>query len=173
MKSAREMKSNVPRISVVMSVYNGEKYLRESIESILNQTFSDFEFIVANDGSTDNTPQILEEYKNRDSRIKIIQQENIGLTKSLNKAINLANGEYIARQDVDDLSLPERLERQMKLFREKSNIDLIASWYYIIDGEGKVNLERKLPDSKRVKKLLPFENLICHTSVMFKKSKFF
>ncbi|HEC93681.1 MAG TPA: glycosyltransferase [Candidatus Atribacteria bacterium] len=162
----------MPKISVIMSVYNGEKYLKEAIGSILNQTFKDFEFIIINDGSTDDSSCILEEYAKKDSRIKVIHQENIGLTKSLNKAIRLAKGEFIARQDVDDISLPERLEKQLEVFLGKPYIDLIASWYYIINEKGKIIVERKIPDVKTVKKLLPLDNLICHTSVMFRKSKF-
>ena len=84
-----------PKISVVMSVYNGEQYLRESVDSILNQTFNDFEFIIINDGSTDKTQEILEEYSAKDNRIVLIHQENVGLTKSLNKGISIAKGKYI------------------------------------------------------------------------------
>jgi len=160
-------------VSVVMSVYNGEKHLKESIESVLGQTFSNFEFIIVDDGSNDNSPQILERYRKKDSRIRIIHQENIGLTKSLNKAINLVQGEYIARQDVDDISLAERLEKQLNIFFKKPQTDLVASWYYIIEDKGEIIIERKLPNLKTVKRLLPFENLICHASVTFKKSTFF
>ena len=100
-----------------MPVYNGERYLRESIESILGQTFTDFEFILINDASTDSSAQIIQSYE--DSRIRITNNStNIGLTRSLNMALGLAEGEYIARQDDDDISLPERFEKQMKYFKE-------------------------------------------------------
>ena len=98
------------KVSVIMSVHNGEDYLELSIESILNQTHTNIEFIIIDDGSTDGSPQIIEKYKSVDKRIKYIQQENIGLTKTLNKALMYCTGEYIARQDADDRSMPDRLE---------------------------------------------------------------
>ena len=114
------MNKNIPLISVVMSIYNGEKYIRKSINSIINQTLSDFEILIVNDGSTDKTLSLLKEYKKIDQRIKIInQQTNLGLTKSLNNAINLAKGKYIARHDVDEFSRKERFEKLMKLFSDK------------------------------------------------------
>ena len=100
-----------------MSVYNGEPYLKQSIESILCQTFEDFEFIIINDGSTDNSWEIIKVYAERDSRIVPVTQKNIGLTKSLNKGLHRANGEYIARQDADDISFKDRLEKQIKYFK--------------------------------------------------------
>src|SRR5262245_60671731 len=95
-----------------MAVHNGEKYLRQAINSMLGQTFTDFEFIIVNDCSTDNTAQVINSY--HDPRIRIITNEqNLGLTRSLNLALDAASGEYIARLDCDDVSLPERLERQV------------------------------------------------------------
>ena len=103
-----------PKVSVVMSAYNGERYLREAVESILNQTFNDFEFIIIDDGSTNSTGQILSSYAAQDPRIVLIRnRENIGLTKSLNKGLALARGEYIARMDADDVSLPNRFSEQV------------------------------------------------------------
>ena len=89
---------NNPKVSVLISVYNGEYYLKEAVDSILNQTFRDFEFIIIDDGSTDNTNHIIKSYS--DFRIRLIENEkNIGLTKSLNRGIDLCRGEYIARMD--------------------------------------------------------------------------
>ena len=103
-----------PKISVIMSVYDGERHLGESVESVLNQTFTDFEFIIFEDGSTDSTWDILTDYSKGDQRIVLVQnRENIGLTKSLNRGLKLAKGRYIARQDADDVSLPERLATQI------------------------------------------------------------
>ena len=93
-----------PIVSVILSVYNAEDVVRNAIKSILKQTFKQFEFIIINDGSTDTTKSILEDFASIDPRIKIINQENIGLTKSLNKGVKLAKGEFIARQDADDIS---------------------------------------------------------------------
>ena len=108
-----------PQISVIMGVYNGAKYLKASIDSILNQSFTDFEYIIINDGSTDNTSDILESYNDR--RLKIIEQKNIGLTKSLNKAIKLSKGVFIARQDADDISKKHRFKEQIKYFIDNPN----------------------------------------------------
>ena len=101
-----------PKVSVVMSVHNGSHYLHEAVESILNQTFTDFEFITIDDFSTDSSWEILTKYADQDQRIKLFKnEENLGLTKSLNKGLKLAQGDYIARQDADDVSLPERFEK--------------------------------------------------------------
>ena len=117
---------NKPKISVVMGVYNGEKYLRGTIDSILGQTFRDFEFIIVNDGSTDTTGSILQEYANKDPRIMVIEQENQGLTKALIAGCQLAKGEYIARQDCGDISKPERLARQLEHINSDKEIVLFS-----------------------------------------------
>jgi glycosyltransferase involved in cell wall biosynthesis len=131
------MKQPIPKVSVLMSVYNGSQYLRESIESILNQTFTDFEFIIINDCSTDNTWEILNEYAIQDQRLVLISNpENLGLTKSLNKGLQVAKGEYIARQDADDISLPQRLETQASLLNKHSDIALVSCNIEIINSEG-------------------------------------
>lgn len=122
--------STYPEISVLMSVYNGEKYLREAVDSILNQTFKDFEFIIINDGSIDNTKKKLELYK--DKRIRLIHQGNIGLTKSLNKGIKLAKGKYIARMDADDICDKNRLSEQFSFMESNSEIAVCGTWVSII-----------------------------------------
>jgi len=162
----------MPKISVVMSVYNGERYLKEAVESILSQSFQDFEFIIVNDGSTDGSKSILQFFARKDPRIRIIDQQNIGLTKSLNKAISFSRGEFIARQDVDDISFPERLAKQYESLSKEKDADLACSWYYIIDESGETILERKLPDSSLINKIIKRENVIAHSSVMFRKSSF-
>ncbi len=114
-----------PDISVIMSVYNGEAYLAEAIESIINQTYKNWELIVINDCSNDSTYDILSDFAKRDERIKVHSNEvNLKLPASLNKAISLSSGKYIARMDADDISLPERLEKQYKFMEENSNISL-------------------------------------------------
>jgi glycosyltransferase involved in cell wall biosynthesis len=123
------------KISVVMSVCNGERHLKESVESILSQTFADFEFIIINDGSTDGTREILESYT--DPRIVVVHQENMGLTRSLNRAMAMARGKYIARQDADDISMPERLETQFEYMERNPNIGLVGSYYLVVDEQGK------------------------------------
>ena len=163
MKSEKPKK---PKISVIMSVYNGEKYLREAIESILAQTFTDFEFIIVNDGSTDNSLEIMQSYD--DKRIKIINNEkNIGLTMSLNKALKEARGEYIARQDADDVSLPNRFEEQMKYFVVHPETAVLGTSKYVINKDGKIL--RKVIASSNPSKIPFYANVFTHGSVMFKK----
>jgi len=128
------MDRNNPLISVIMPVYNGEPYLRDAIESILNQTYIHIEFIIINDGSTDNSWDIINEYAQNDDRIVALTQKNVGLTKSLNKCINIANGDYIARQDSDDVSLCNRLETQLPWLKDKG-FDLCSSRTWLIKEE--------------------------------------
>ena len=111
-----------------MSVYNASKFLNEAIESILNQTYKNFEFIIIDDGSTDNSTQIIEKYKKIDERIVFIENEkNVGLTKNLNKAIKLSTSDYIARMDADDISDVKRLEKQIKFLQENKDISIVGS----------------------------------------------
>lgn len=166
------MKNNqqYSKVSVVMSVFNGERHLRESIESILNQTFSGFEFIVIDDGSTDKTPEILKEYAKKDSRVKAIaNKENIGLTKSLNKGIKAAKGEYIARMDANDISVPERLEKQASFMESHPEIGLVGAYAQFIDEKGnylnRINQPKKLINPRQ----LFFDSQICHSSIMVRK----
>lgn len=157
-----------PRISVIMSVYNGEKYLREAIESILNQTFADFEFLIVNDGSTDGSLEIIQSYP--DERIRVINNEqNIGLTKSLNRAIRQARGEFIARQDADDISLPNRFEEQIKYFDQHPETAMLGTSKYVIDEDGKI-LRQEIALLKPRSKNLLKTNVLTHGAVMFRKT---
>lgn len=115
-----------PDISVVMSVYNGEKYLTAAINSILKQTFDNFEFIIVDDGSTDCSLPILHSFANKDSRILVIARSNRGLAFSLNEAISIARGKFVARMDADDLSFPERLATQYAYLQSHPDVDLLA-----------------------------------------------
>lgn len=124
------------KISVIMPVHNGEKYLKLAMESILNQTFRDFEFIIVNDGSTDNTETIIRSYK--DDRIILLNnKEKIGVSKSLNTAIRISKGDYIARMDADDISLPNRFIKQLEYLESHREIGIVGSDAYLIDSEGK------------------------------------
>lgn len=158
-----------PKVTVLMSVYNGERYLSAAIDSILKQTFTDFEFLIINDGSSDNTPKILKNYK--DARIKIINnQRNVGLTRSLNKGLHLAKGDYIARQDADDISLPERIQKQVDFMEENKNVVLLGTAISLIDEDGNIMRDIQYPISHFViRKALKKHNCFCHGSVMFKK----
>ncbi|MCP3924060.1 MAG: glycosyltransferase [Desulfobacterales bacterium] len=167
-----ETSSNKPLISVVMAVYNGEKYLKESIKSILNQTYKKFEFIIVNDGSTDKSKAILEKFAENDKRIKIVHQENMGLAYSLNIGIKLAKGEFIARMDDDDISHPYRLETQCKVLIDNSNIGVCHSYFSLINSNGKKIPFRKNTgfnfSSLQTKWTLLWRNCICHPSVMIR-----
>ncbi len=154
-----------------MSVYNGAQYLMEAIDSILNQTFSDFEFIIVNDASNDNSPAILAEYAAKDKRIKIINNElNLGLTKNLNKAIKESKGEYLARFDADDISYPDRFKLEVKFLDENKSCVLVGTWAEVIDGKGKIiRTVKYLTSSKDLKKVLIQYNPFFHSSAMIRK----
>lgn len=157
---------NQPMITVLMSVYNGEKYLKEAIDSILAQTFKDFEFLIINDGSTDNSVNIIESYD--DPRIKLINNEkNLKLIASLNKGISLARGKYIARMDSDDISMPERFEKEIKFLESNPDYGLVATYYTVIDGMGSEKYKMSYPSSNDLIKLFLSVNCpIVHGSVM-------
>lgn len=123
-------------ISVVLPVYNAEKYLDEAIKSILNQTYTNFEFIIINDGSTDSSLEIIKKYKNQDDRIILITRENRGLIASLNEGIEQSKGKFIARMDADDISLPTRFKKQVTLM-ENNDIDICGCHFSMINKYGK------------------------------------
>jgi glycosyltransferase involved in cell wall biosynthesis len=158
----------MPEISVVMSVYNGERFLREAVRSILDQSFSDFEYIIVNDRSTDQTASILASFNDR--RIRLVHNsENIGLTASLNKGIALAQGKFIARMDADDISLSGRLEHQVDFLKAHSEIGVLGTAYQVIDQDGNSGIVKSFPTSSAVIKWrLCFENPIVHPSVMMR-----
>lgn len=156
-----------PKISVIMSVYNDENYLKESIESILNQEFKDFEFIIVNDKSTDNSLKIINKF--HDKRILIINnKKNLGLTKSLNIALKLAKGKYIARQDADDISLPQRFKKQYSFLEKNPEIALLGTSIYRID-ENSNELETVLSFEQPSFKHMLNWNHFKHGSVLFRK----
>lgn len=161
-----------PRVSVIMGIKNGERFLRESVESIVAQTFNDFEFIIIDDGSTDRTAEILKEFSQKDSRVKIITNpQNLGLTKSLNIGIRAASGEYIARMDADDIAMPERFEKQVKFLDENSGHTLVGSWAQVIDEKGSDVRELKYPTADtELKKTLIKLNPFIHASIMMRRS---
>lgn len=158
-----------PKISVLMSVYNGEKYLREAIVSILNQTFGDFEFIIINDASTDSSGLIIDSYL--DARIKCINNEiNLGLTKSLNKGIDTAKGEYIARMDADDLSHPERFAKQLYFLHKNSDVTICGTQ---INELGKMDQVSNFPlTHNEIKVELLSTNPLAHPTVIWRKKDF-
>lgn len=164
----------MPKVSVVMSVYNEEKYLQESIESVLHQTLKDFEFVVINDASTDNSARILEKIAVNDERLRIINNEKrLGLTKSLNIAIINSKGKYIARMDADDVALPERLERQILHLEKNPSIGLIGTSFYEIDEHSRILGEVYMPETDLMirKKIFKF-NPFFHSSITIPRTVF-
>ena len=160
----------VPKISLIMSVYNGEDYLAETVESVLCQTFTEWEFIIINDCSTDNTSKILSDYESKDSRIKVHTNEtNLRLPSSLNKALSLAKGKYIARMDADDICMPDRLQKQYDFMEANPNVDLSSCRFLTLKNGvyssggcgGKV-------DSESIKALLLVTNPILHPGIIAK-----
>ena len=132
------MPEKKPLISVVMSVYNGEQFLAEAIESILHQSWQDFEFIIVDDASRDATPQILELYQKQDDRIHLLRNEvNSGLGCSLQKGVEVARGRFIARMDADDISLPDRFEKQLNYLFSHPEIKILGGNHTITDENGK------------------------------------
>lgn len=158
-----------PKVSVVMSVYNAERYLREAVESILNQTFQNFEFLIINDGSRDRSEEIIRSYK--DSRIRFISRENKGLVTSLNEGIAKARGRYIARQDADDASRSGRLDWEVGFLDKNPDVGMVGSNYIITNEEGrKVGETCVFTNPNDLKVALAVSNQFGHGSVMIRKS---
>jgi glycosyltransferase involved in cell wall biosynthesis len=160
----------MPKVTVLMSVYNGQQYLREAIESILSQTFKDFEFLIIDDHSADESVSIIESYG--DKRIRLIKNDkNLGLAASLNKGISLAKGEYIARMDHDDISLPNRLEEQVRYMDEHFEIGVCGAWF-VFCGDTLSVVVRHPTEHAEIKAELFWRNVIAHPTVMMRKSVF-
>lgn len=159
-----------PAISIVLPVYNCESYVADAIQSILNQSFANFELIIINDGSTDGSGSIARHFKELDARVIIIEQENKGLVFSLNKGIEIAQAEYIARMDADDISMPNRLKLQYEKMNEDSQIAVLGSFTKIIDEHGQeVGLGFYPVHSNDVTRLLYRGSPVAHPAVMMRK----
>lgn len=159
---------NSPNVTVLMPVYNGEKYIREAIDSILNQTFTDFEFLIINDGSTDQSAAII--LSCLDSRVRLIQNKaNMGLISSLNKGLEVAQGKYIARMDADDISHPQRLEKQVRFLGEHLEVGVCGTWLQIFSNFKK-SLWKPPTDYSEIKSQMIFESVIYHPTVMMRAS---
>ena len=159
------------KVSVVMAVYNGELYLAQAVESILGQSFADFEFIVVNDGSTDRTSQILAGY--RDPRLKVLHQPNRGLAPSLNRGIRASAGTYIARMDADDISEPDRLRLQVEFLDTHPDYVLVGTNALVMTEDGIPLYQKDGPqqdDELREVLTHGYESPFVHGSVMFRKS---
>jgi len=161
--------NNSPMISVIMPVYNGEEFLREAIESILDQTYKDFEFLILYDESSDDSFKIIQKYVALDSRVKLIKCERTGILGALNKGIRLSKGDFIARMDADDVCFPERFEKQIK-FMEKENLDICGGDFVIINNNNAFIEHVKVPKTKsEIILTMGFNVPFAHPSVMIKK----
>src|SRR6202041_1354445 len=166
-----DTQTTTPAISVLMPTYNGERFLRPAIESILNQTFPNFELIVIDDGSTDNTPHILSEFN--DTRLTVLTNpKNSGIAAATNRALSAARAEYIALQDHDDISLPHRLQTQLDFLNTHPEIALVGSAATLIDQNGIPYAEFPLPcEEIDIKwRLLVVGDAFHYTSIMVRRN---
>lgn len=159
-----------PLISILMPVFNGEKYLKDAIDSILTQTYTHFEFIIVNDGSTDSSDHIIKSYK--DPRIRyVVNKQNIGLDTTLNSALAIAKGVYIARMDADDISFPTRLEKQVAYMEQHPTCVMVGTQYINMDASRKMyEVGAQLQDNDEIHVIIQSLNTFCHGSVMFRAS---
>jgi len=160
-----------PTVSVLLTVYNGEPYLKETIQSILDQTYSDFELVVVNDGSIDATPEILASID--DNRLQVFNQPNRGRPQALNHGLIHCRGKFISIIDDDDLAAPHRLEQQVSFLEEQPDIDIVGSWYERRhESETPIDVENvEVPTTdKLVREALPTYNPLAHSSVTYRKS---
>jgi glycosyltransferase involved in cell wall biosynthesis len=154
-----------------MPVYNGRPYLQEAIRSILNQTFGDFEFVIINDGSRDGSKEVLEEFADQDHRIQVLHQTNQGITPSLNRGLKLARGRYIARMDADDISHPERFDRQIEFLESNPRVGILGTQIRRVDADGNPRGQWTLPtDPDLIGWQLLFSTCLCHPTVMMRHS---
>jgi hypothetical protein len=159
-----------PSLSVVMSVYNGQAFLLQAIESILAQTFPEFEFLIIDDGSTDKTTEILAGSASRDTRIRILRHENKGRAASLNIGIGLAKGKYIARMDADDVAMPYRLAEQMDFMERHPEVGLLGGAVELIGPMGRVIRTVRPPlEDAEIKALMLRYNPMFHPTVVMRK----
>lgn len=159
-----------PRISVLMPVYNAERYLAASLESILSQSMKDFEFVIVNDGSKDGSLNILKSYAEKDSRIRLISRPNTGIVGALNDGLAICQGEFIARMDGDDKAMPDRLEKQLAFMQANPKLVAAGTFVQIIDDEDAPIDSPKLPATHEEIEAthLTGDSSIYHPSVMIR-----
>ncbi len=157
-------------VSVVLPVYNGEKYLAESLDSLLAQTYQNWELVIINDGSTDGTENLISKYQ--DKRIRYLPNDgNKGIIFSLNRGLRESNGVYIARLDADDIALPHRLEKQVGFLSENPDYALCGSYFQTIDSNGRFLKNVRFPANNRdAQSYLLLHNCFCHSAIMMRTS---
>src|SRR5258708_307711 len=154
-----------------MPVFNSECFLKDAIDSILGQSFADFEFIIIDDGSTDGSNAILLDYASRDERLRVYAQSNQGITLSLNRGLGLATGTYIARMDADDISLANRFQQQVAFMEQHHEIDVCGAWMKTIGDP--VGHEMRYPTShEAIRSYLIFGSPLAHPTVIIRRATF-
>jgi len=162
-----EFELSKPSVSVLMPVYNAGNFLADALESILNQTYGDFELIIVDDGSTDSTAEILSEFQNKDKRIRVFRnRSNLGIVQTLNKGISHCSGKYIARMDADDISKHDRFEKQIHYMERNPEVSVLGASVSYIDAEG--TLLNVIRQCKLDRSLLS-ANPLLHPSVVMRK----
>ena len=164
---------DTPIVSVVMPVFNGERFLREAIDSILAQSFRDFEFIIVNDGSTDGTASLLGSYAGSDPRVRVYHQENKGVTESRNRACGLARGKYIAQMDADDIAARNRLEWQIEFMERHAEIGAVGGAVEFIDSRGRALYTAHFPvQDEEINSALLRHCALPHSGAVIRKEAF-
>ena len=160
------------QISVITPIYNREKYLPECINSILSQSYENFEFILIDDKSTDGTSEIIKYYASRDSRIIVLENDkNIGATASFNRGLAISKGKYVARMDSDDISFPTRFQKQIYIFQLWSNLDVLGTGAILIDRDGNTIGKKQFPSTNQeIKEILNSGVPVFDPSVMIKSN---
>lgn len=168
--SQAPQKPQLPQVTVLMAVFNGEAYLRRAVESVLSQTFEDFEFLIVEDGSTDSSPQILSSFD--DPRVHVISNgRNIGLAASLNVGLRISRGQFIARMDADDICTPGRLEKQVDVMRVNPRLAFVGSGYRMIDADGEtVGTKITALDEFQLRWVALFHTPIAHPTTLVRRS---
>lgn len=162
--------SDTPKVSIVMPLYNADIYLGESIESILNQTFRDFELIIIYDNPSDEILEILLAYQQNDSRIRLFTQKRQGLIASLNQGCSFSKGEYILRMDADDFCVQDRIEKQVTFMENHPEVGICGSFIHCVDKNNKIVYDLKFPlHDKEIKFHMLFGNCIAHPSVIMRQ----
>ena len=166
---------NKPLVSVLMPCYNVEKYVIESMNSILNQTYTNLQIVAINDCSTDSTGRILHELAEKNSRITVVENDkNLKLIETLNKGVSLCKGEYIARMDADDIALPTRIEKEVAFLEQYHDHDIVSTLFYAFRTErpDKRDLHHSPLKDEELRAYLLFKSGICHPAVMMRKRIF-
>ncbi len=163
----------MPQVSIILPVYNGDRDLETAVQSVFNQSFADWELVIVNDGSADNTPDIVARFQNRDSRVVLISHaQNLGLVKSLNDAVGAARGELLARLDADDVwPGREKLAKQILFLREHPDCNLVGTGAVVTAASGKKLYDFRPPaNDSQIRKEILLHNCFVHSSVVIRKS---